>query len=227
MDASMPDAKTILDAQRDYWQRTLAQQPDMFGGAPSEPATKAAELFKREGKLHILELGAGQGRDTLFFAKNQLQVVALDYAQAAVEAIDTKANAAGVGHLVEAVLHDVRDPLPFPDSTFDACYSHMLYCMALTTSDLERLSGEVRRVLKPDGLSVYSVRHTRDAQYGAGVHRGEDMYEVGGSIVHFFSRHTVEHLAQGYEIVSIDECDEGELPRRLFRVTLRKPAERP
>jgi hypothetical protein len=34
----------------------------------------------------------------------------------------------------------------------------------------------------------------------------------------------VELLAGGYEIVAIDEFEEGELPRRLFRVTLRKPA---
>jgi len=32
----------------------------------------------------------------------------------------------------------------------------------------------------------------------------------------------VEHLAKGYTIVSVDEFEEGELPRKLFRVTLRK-----
>jgi hypothetical protein len=37
--------------------------------------------------------------------------------------------------------HDVRDPLPFEKETF-ACYSHMLYCMALTVAELEFLSNE-------------------------------------------------------------------------------------
>jgi hypothetical protein len=32
----------------------------------------------------------------------------------------------------------------------------------------------------------------------------------------------VELLAKGYEVVSIDEFEEGGLPRKLFRVTLRK-----
>jgi hypothetical protein len=32
----------------------------------------------------------------------------------------------------------------------------------------------------------------------------------------------VERLAKGYEIVGIDEFEEGDLPRKLFRVTLRK-----
>jgi hypothetical protein len=48
------------------------------------------------------------------------------------------------------------------------------------------------------------------------------MYEVGPFIVHFFSKEKVEHLAKGFEIIDIDEFEEGDLPRRLFRVTLRK-----
>ncbi len=213
----------ILDAQQQHWQTTFSQKPDMFGLDPSEPAVKAAEQFEREGKRKILELGSGQGRDTLFFARRGFQVIAADYSQAAVETIVSKAQSAGLGNLTAAVRQDVREPLlPFPDESFDACYSHMLYCMALTTTELERLSREVGRVLRPGGLNVYTVRHTGDAHCGAGVHRGEDMWEVGGFIVHFFNREKVIHLAKGFEIVSIDEFEEGGLPRKLFRVTLRK-----
>jgi hypothetical protein len=96
--------------------------------------------------------------------------------------------------------------------------------MALTTTDLESLSQEIRRVLKPRRLNVYTVRHTNDPDYGTGIHRAEDMYEVGGFIVHFFSNEKVEHLAKGYEIVNLAEFEEGRLPRKLFRVTLRKKA---
>jgi len=94
--------------------------------------------------------------------------------------------------------------------------------MALTTSELQFLSDEVRRVLKPGGLNIYTVRHTGDAHYEKGIHRGEEMYEMGGFIVHFFSREKVELLAKGYEIMSIDEFEEGNLPWKLFYVTLRK-----
>ena len=98
----------------------------------------------------------------------------------------------------------------------------MLYCMALCTSELETRFQEVRRLLKPNGLSIYTVRHTGDAHYGQGIHRGEDIYENSGFIVHFFSKEKIVHLAKGYEIVSIDEFEEGELPRKLFLVVLRK-----
>jgi SAM-dependent methyltransferase len=194
----------------------------MFGSEPSGPAVKAAELFEREGRRKLLELGSGQGRDTLFFARRGFQVTAADYSQAAVETIVSKAHSAGVSDLIAAVRQDVREPLQFPDESFDACYSHMLFCTALTTTELERLSREVWRILRPGGLNVYTVRHTGDPHCGTGVHRGEDMWEVGGFIVHFFNREKVTHLAKGFEIVSIDEFEEGSLPRKLLRVTLRK-----
>lgn len=215
-------SKDILDHQRPHWDTTFAQKPDVFGRVPSEPALKAVELFKRERKTHLLELGGGQGRDTVFFAREGFQVTVLDYSQTAVDTLAAKAAATGLTNRITALRHDVREPLPFGNDSFDCCYSHMLFCMALTTAELDGLSQDVRRVLKPGGLSVYTVRHTNDPHYGTGIHRGEDMYEVGGFIVHFFSLEKVRQLARGYEIVSIDEFEEAGLPRKLYRVTLRK-----
>ncbi len=212
-----------LDAQQRHWERMFSETPDMFGVESSDPARIAAELFEKEGKKKILELGGGQGRDTLFFARKGFRVDVLDYSGESVATIAEKARESGLENRVAAVRHDVRKPLPYKDEVFDACYSHMLYCMALTSAELERLSAEVLRVLRPGGLNIYTVRHTGDAHYGTGIFRGKELYEVGGFIVHFFSREKVESLAKGYDLVSIDEFEEGDLPRKLFRVTLKKP----
>lgn len=214
----------VLDAQEQHWQATFIQKPEMFGRDPSEPAVRAAERFKQEGKVRLLELGCGQGRDTLFFGSSGFHVTAADYSQAALDAVAAKARSAGLAHLIGTQRLDVRGPFPFPDGSFDGCYSHMLYCMALTTPELERLSREIWRVLRPGGLNIYTARQTGDAHRGTGIHRSEEMWEVGGFIVHFFDRDKVAHLASGFEIVGIDEFEEGGLPRKLFRVTLRKLA---
>ena len=208
--------------QRTHWNATLSQEPDMFGAEPSEPASEAAALFERAGQKTVLELGAGPGRDTLCFARRGFSVTALDYAQAAVDTIVRKARAERLDGHITALSHDVRTRLPFEDEMFDCCYSHMLFCMAFTPAELDRLAAEVCRVLKPGGHHVYTVRHTGDPHYGKGVHRGEHMYEFGGFIVHFFDRAEVSRLAAGYDILDIHEFEEGLLPRKLFRVTLRK-----
>ena len=47
----------------------------MFGDGPSYPARKSSTLFKAEGKLRILELGGGQGRDSVFYAREGFLVI--------------------------------------------------------------------------------------------------------------------------------------------------------
>ena len=46
----------------------------MFGFEPSYSAKKALDLFKKNNITNIVELGAGLGRDTIFFAQNGIYV---------------------------------------------------------------------------------------------------------------------------------------------------------
>ena len=213
-------SRAELDAQRDHWEKALAQQAEKFGPT-SAPAQAAADAFAAAGVRRLLELGAGQGRDTLFFAERGFEVEALDYAACGVAEIERKAAEGGLAGRVHASVHDLREPLPFAAASFDACYSHMLFCMALTAAELEALAAEVRRVLRPGGLHVYTARNTHDPDYGHGRHLGDELFEVGGYVIHFFSAEMVARLAGPDEIVAIDEFREGPLPRRLYRVTLR------
>ena len=194
----------------------------MYGDDPSEAVVAAADAFSSAGVATVLELGAGEGRDTLYLGRRGFRVRALDYAQKGVEAIEAKVAAAGLVDRVSVELHDVRERLPLADAEIDASFSHMLFCMALTTAELERLVADLRRVLRPDGLVVYTVRTTDDAHYGAGVAHGDDMYEHGGFVVHFFGRELIERLANRFELLDVTELTEGDLPRRLVRVTMRR-----
>ena len=215
-----------LDAQQARWEQALAERPDRFGPEPSAPALAAASLFAREGVRSVLELGGGQGRDTLLFAARGFEVQVLDFSATALEAIGRKARGSGLDDRVTARQFDVREPLPLADGSVDACFSHMLFCMALTLAQLDALAAEVRRVLRPGGLHVYTARTTDDPDHGQGVHHGEGLYELGGFVVHFFDEATIERLADGYEPVEVARFEEGPLPRRLVRVTLRKPGPR-
>ncbi len=226
MKEKLPKIKIVkesLDKQRQFWEDRFSKNPNVFGEGPSDPAQKAADLFKKEGVTKILELGGGQGRDSIFFAQNGFRVYVLDFSESAVKTITQKAQALGLSQSITEMCHDVRNPLPFDDQSFEACYSHALLSTALVTSEQEFVLDEVRRMLKPRGLNIYTVRHTGDPRYGTELHRGGDMYEnAGGGIVSYFSKEKVAHLAKGYEIIDIDEFEEGRLLRKLFRVTLRK-----
>ena len=214
--------KKILDKQAQHWENTFITRPETFGVTPSAAAIKAAETFNKEGITNILELGAGQGRDALFFAQKGFHIQVLDYSQTGVDKIIKKAKTLGVDKLITGKIHDVRDPFPFTDEKFGGCFSHKFYCMALTTKELQFLSDEILRVLKNGGVNIYTVRHTGDGDYKNGIHRGEDLYENDGFIVHFFSKEKVKQLSNGFDIVNIENFEEGKFPRKLFHVTLKK-----
>jgi len=50
----------VLNAQHQHWESMLSTKPDMFGTEPSDPAQKAAELFKKEGKKRSLNSEEGR-----------------------------------------------------------------------------------------------------------------------------------------------------------------------
>ncbi|PAZ10099.1 SAM-dependent methyltransferase [Streptomyces sp. SA15] len=215
-----PDHADIAAAQQQHWQTVYAQHPEMYGMEPSEPARHAAELFRASGCHTVLELGAGHGRDALFFARQDFTVYATDFSAVGLEQLTAAARQAGVAARVTTVTHDVRDSLPLPDASVDAVFAHMLLCMALSTEHIHAAVREIARVLRPGGTLVYTVRHTGDAHYGAGTAHGDDIYEHGGFAVHFFDRHLVDSLASGdWQLKEVHAFEEGELPRRLWRVT--------
>ena len=214
--------KKILDQQSQYWEKNFSSKPEMFGLESSIPAKKSLELFKKQNITKIIELGAGLGRDTIFFAQNSIHVKALDYSLSGIKAINKKAEKLNSSNFISTKIFDVREKLPFEDNSVEACFSHMLYCMALANNDLENLNQEIHRILKPKGINIYTVRHTNDGDFKKGIHRGEDLYENDGFIVHFFSKDKVKSLLKGFENISIDEFEEGGFPRKLYFVVNKK-----
>jgi len=214
--------KKILDQQSQYWENNFLSKPEMFGLEPSIAAINTLKNFKENNIKKIVELGAGLGRDTLFFAKNSINTEALDYSSVAIKTINKKAEENKLSNSISTKIFDVRKKLPFKDMSIEACFSHMLYCMALSTAELKYLNNEICRILKPGGFNIYTVRHTGDGDYKNGKHIGEDLYENDGFIVHFFSEEKIEQISEGFKILEIENFEEGKFPRKLFRVTLKK-----
>jgi|TARA_Y100000739_G_scaffold125410_1_gene108072 SAM-dependent methyltransferase len=211
-----------LNQQSQHWENNFSSKPEMFGLDPSLSAKKALKLFQEKNIKSVIELGAGLGRDTIFFGKNLIHTIALDYSPSGIKVIDQKIKKANLSKYISSKLFDVREKLPFEDNSIDACYSHMLYCMALTTEDLAKLNNEIKRILKPGGINIYTVRHTNDGDFQNGNHIGEDLYENDGFIVHYFSEEKVNSLLNGFKNISLEKFEEGTFPRKLFFIVNEK-----
>ena len=214
--------KKILDQQSQYWEKNFLSKPEMFGLEPSQAAKDTLKTLQKKNIKKIVELGAGLGRDTIFFAKNSIHVSSLDYSQTAINTINKKILGTKLSNFISTKVFDVRKKLPFEDNSVEAFFSHMLYCMALTVAELKYLNNEICRILKPGGINIYTARHTGDGDYKNGTHIGEDLYENDGFIVHFFSEEKVRQITEGFDILNIENFEEGKFPRKLFRVVLKK-----
>ncbi len=193
----------------------------MFGLEASEAAKKSLKIFQENSSKIIVELGAGLGRDSIFFAKNKISVHSLDYSKTGINIINKKILDNNLQNITAKVF-DIRKKLPFQDNSIDACFSHMLYCMALTSAELSYLNNEILRILKPNGFNIYTVRNEYDGDYKNGIPRGEDMFEIDGFIVHFFTKEKVYSLMDGFKNILLENFEEGSFPRKLYFVVNKK-----
>ena len=212
----------LLNQQSQHWETNFSNKPEMFGLEPSLPAKKALKIFQEKNINKIIELGSGLGRDTIYFAKNSIHVTALDYSPSGIKTINEKSEKNNLSQNISTKIFDVRKKLPFENNSIDACFSHMLYCMAFTSNELENLNNEILRILKPSGINIYTVRHFEDGDYKKGIHRGEDLYENDGFVVHFFSKEKVNGLLNGFQNLKLENFEEGKFPRKLFFVCNKK-----
>ena len=148
----------------DVWDRAYQSDNAFFGDEPSSFAILCFDHMKSNNVKKVLEIGAGHGRDTMFFASNGLEVESLDYSNTGIGIINKKANENKLP--VKSHLHDAKKPLPFKDACFAAAYSHIRSNVKFSQADLHSVLSEIRRVLKPYGLNYFSVRNHNDKFYG-------------------------------------------------------------
>jgi SAM-dependent methyltransferase len=189
------------------WDKVYSNDSAFFGKEPSDFAQKCYSDFKRYNVKRLLELGCGQGRDTIFFASNGLDVHAVDSSKVAIENINQKMR--GKNICLHLSHFEVRQTLPFDSTHFDAVYSHMFYNMRFIDEELKFLFKESSRVLKNNGLLYFSVRSDKDVLYNKGKKIDSNIYEIIGFQIRFFTKPQIKSfLSNHFEIKNIEESYE-------------------
>jgi SAM-dependent methyltransferase len=102
----------------------------------------------KENQTSLLEIGAGTGKDSLYFQQNGLKVTAIDISEEMVRLCKAKG-------ISEVHCIDVRE-MNFPPSCFDAVYT--LNCLFhIPKTEMNSVLRKIRRILKPNGLLYFGV----------------------------------------------------------------------
>ena len=200
------------------WNKVYDKDSSFFGEEPSRFALLCYQRMKRYDIKRLLELGCGQGRDSIFFASNGIDVKTFDYSEVAINAVVKQAQVHTLP--ISAVVHNAKTRLPYQDQEFEAVYSHMLFSMNFTHEELAFLFNEVKRVLKLGGFHFFSVRSDKDKFYGKGRQVSGGVYDVNGFEIRFFSKKDIMGLMKGHNVDEIME--DAEDPASLYIVFSRK-----
>jgi SAM-dependent methyltransferase len=161
------------------------------------------------GRLSLLEIGAGTGRDSLFFQEYGLKVVCTDLSPEMVALCRTK----GLDAHVMDFLH-----LDFPPQSFDAIYA--LNCLLhVPKKTLPAVLEAIKRLLKPSGLFFLGV-------YGGHDFEGERLLDdyIPKRFFSFYTDEGIQQVAsKTFEIVYFKPIMMSPDSPRHFQSMILKP----
>lgn len=193
-----------------------------FGDAPTKEVEEYIDGLGGSGLA--LDMGAGDGRNSLFLAEKGFDVIALDSSKTGLEKLQRIANERGLGDRLKIVHMDARE-WEYPERKFDLIVAITLFDH-LEGSDINKLFHKVRKSLKRGGYIFIKVHTIEDPGY-----RGDDdnASELSSEIKHYFRPNELLKLLRGnYHIRKYEERTEhdtthGEPHKHGFaRVVARK-----
>jgi ubiquinone/menaquinone biosynthesis C-methylase UbiE len=176
---------------------------------PSIFAHWAIDLFPPAGS--VLDLGAGQGQDSRFFAQRGYAVTMTDISTVALDIAKQKL-ADSVQPRVTILNHDLATALPFTDASFEIVYSHLAiqYFDEKTT---HMIFDEIYRVLKPGGIIACLVNSIHDPDYRAGTEVAPGLILIKGIYKRYFSSTTILPFINRFLVLVLDENGETHADR--------------
>ncbi|MEU3730691.1 class I SAM-dependent methyltransferase [Streptomyces sp. NPDC033538] len=112
-----------------FWDGVYASRP---AATDPRPNARLVETVTDLPPGDALDLGCGAGGDSLWLARRGWRVTAVDISAVAAERLAGHARSHGLGELVTAERHDLRES--FPEGRFDLVCAHYLH----TPFDLDR-----------------------------------------------------------------------------------------
>jgi len=196
----------------DYYKKDLAPKP------PSGFAKFSFDYMER-GKM-LIDLGCGNGRDSMYFAENGIKVTAVDSSQGAIDSVDKSLP-------ILAICDNFENTKALRCINYDYAYARWTI-HAVTQLQQDMLLPNVYDSLVPGGLFFSETRTINDAIYGHGEPRGEHEFIADNHYRRFLDPDAflIQLKDIGFTIDFFEESDEfsrmGDNSPMLMRIIARK-----
>ncbi|MFA5000881.1 MAG: class I SAM-dependent methyltransferase [Candidatus Paceibacterota bacterium] len=173
---------------------------------PESLFAKRVWLFLKNKKVKtLLDLGCGGGRDSQYFSRRGLKVVALDILRSEDQQEKLKQNN------IPFVKSDIRK-LKLKGNSFDVIYAHLsLHYFNNKTTD--KVFSNLHKILKPGGYLFIKCKSVNDPLYGKGKKIEENFYEEE-HLRHFFSKDYMREKLKNFKIIKITQTSTFKRPSK-------------
>lgn len=181
----------------------MYSKPNAFGTGPTKLAKLAHDLIQNKSIKNVLEIGCGQGRDSIFFSEKGYSVETFDISENAITFVNKTKESLNLKNF-NAIVHDVTEVFPHSNKFFDFIYSNLaLQFFDLNT--LENIFDNIDRVMKDEATVLFSTKKKGDKYHDFGTKINEDAYEYKGITRYFYDKPILEQiLEQKFEILRFD-----------------------
>lgn len=189
----------------DYWDKKHVEYKGQdWIDSPSIFAESAIKYFPKSGRM--LELGAGQGQDSRFFAQHGYYVVSTDNNLAALKECEDKVEKEKLDN-IQIENFSLGNKFPYKDGEFDIVYAHLsLHYFDYKTT--KAIFNEIYRVLKKNGIIAFFVNSISDPEYKTGSMLENDLFEIEGKKKRFFSVKSAKQFANSFKPLLVDNNGE-------------------
>jgi len=162
----MPDSRSR--AHKELWEREyrdLQVIPSSTRTLPSKALVASVGLLKPRPGQRVLDVGCGNGRNSVYLAQRGCEVHSVDFSHAALSRLHLLAARASVDRRIHAYDASAFQPLPFRDSAFSLVVDSYLFCHFQEDGAKHLYLNEVYRVLRPGGVLFVSLFSPEDEYY--------------------------------------------------------------
>lgn len=195
--------KNIL-RETEYWNKYYSDR-FFLNESPSLFAEYVKENYIKQNDK-ILELGCGNGRDSVFFANNGIEVVAVDASDRAISML--KERTPPIGNIY-FICDDFVNASAVYQGDYDGVYSRFTM-HSISKQDQDKVIANVFAGLKENGLFMVEARTVNDVFYGIGHKTGKDTFFKDGHSRRFINKEEFENdlKSVGFEILFSEESKE-------------------
>ncbi len=173
---------------KNKWKNRAKKPPNLF-------AKRSYSLAKDKNFKTLLDLGSGDGRDSVYFLNKGYKVTAVDFSGSGIDKLKSLHN-----KNLAVFKKDIRE-INFPKNSFDIIYAH-LSLHYFNYKETAEIFKEIFKLLKKGGCVFVKCKSVEDFLFGKGVKLGENIYRKGYTR-HFFTKVYMRENLSDFKILKV------------------------